>query len=203
MLKKPNITTPASDYSSEELTNKGFRAPLVSPKITDRTTRHSQHCKNTLNTQLYHVHKGGLKPDSFHFISFHTIISLSGAELLTSLHSHYLNLLQIEDSSYSAKSLCDKILKAYPTSLSRTKENNKSGIVIYHNSISEESAIRKANFGEHAVKETASYLRSVILKEQYFELPHPLNADALGKGQAKTPQTLLDFFIKFIQEVKH
>ena len=29
----------------------------------------------------------------------HTIISLSGAELLTSLHSHYLNLLQIEDSS--------------------------------------------------------------------------------------------------------
>ena len=114
----------------------------------------------------------------------HTIISLSGAELLTSLHSHYLNLLQIEDSGYSAKSLCDKILKEYPTSLSTTKENNKSGIVIYHNSISEESAIRKANFDEHAVKETASYLRSVILNEQSFELPHPLNADALGKGQA-------------------
>ena len=63
----------------------------------------------------------------------HTIISLSGAELLALLHSPYLNLLQIKDSSYSAKSLCDKILKAYPTSLSTTKENNKSGIVIHHN----------------------------------------------------------------------
>ena len=127
----------------------------------------------------------------------HTIISLSGAELLTSLHSHYLNLLQIEDSSYSAKSLCDKILKAYPTSLSTAKKNNKSGIVIYHNFISEESAIWKANFDEHAVKETASYLRPVILNEQSFELPDPLNADALGKGQAKTPQALLDFFLEF------
>ena len=39
-------------------------------------------------------------------------------------------------------------------------------------------------------------MRSVILNEQSFELPHPLNADALGKGQAKTPQALLDFFLK-------
>ena len=64
-------------------------------------------------------------------------------------------------------------------------KNNKSGVVIYHSSISEESAIRKASFDEHAFKETASYLRSSILNEKSsFELHDPLTADARGQRQA-------------------
>ena len=46
------------------------------------------------------------------------------------------------------------------------------------------------------MKETASYLRSLVLEKVPAELSDPLTAASLNKGQSTTPQALLDFFLQ-------
>ena len=124
-----------------------------------------------------------------------TLVESEGAELLTSLHQHYMTKLEDDESKYSAQTLCEKILKEFPT-LQKTKKSNKSGIVIYSHSLTAEAAIRRATFDEHNLKETAFYLRSLIIAtmSEHNELPNPLTAEALAKGQTDTPEPLLQFF---------
>ena len=135
---------------------------------------------------------------AFERLQFHiqeTLVDNEGAEFLISLHKHYVSHLDIDDSTYSAQSLCQKILKSFPT-LQQTKENNKSGIIIFNRSLSSESAIRRANFDEHNLKETALYLRSLVIgaMKTQKDLPDTLTAEALAEGQADTPRQLLEFF---------
>ena len=75
-----------------------------------------------------------------------TMINDAGTELLTSLHSRYLTHLKVDDSSYPARSLCEKLLKTFPDSLQTTKKSKKAGIIVFNVILSEESAIRKAKF---------------------------------------------------------
>lgn len=125
-----------------------------------------------------------------------TLIANKGAELLTSLHKQYLNNLEIEDSTYPARSLTDKILGTYPTELKSCKANNKSGLVIYNAMLSEDAADRRACFDDHSVQEAAFYLRTLIMKMQSTQedLPHPITVEAIKSGQGNAPAALLDFF---------
>ena len=119
------------------------------------------HIHNTMDGQSRH-NSVGLSftlytPNVTHVVN--TMINDAGTELLTSLHSRYLTHLKVDDSSYPARSLCEKLLKTFPDSLQTTKKSNKAGIIVFNVILSEESAIRKATFDEHYVKETASYIR--------------------------------------------
>ena len=123
----------------------------------------------------------------------HTFIDNDGAELLTSLHKRYLENLKIDDSQYTAQSLVKKIMNSFPT-LQQTKAQNR--IVIYSSQLTPESAIRLACYDKHYLKETARYLRTLVLnvKKTQSCLPDPLTVEALAEGQGDTPEELFDFF---------
>lgn len=124
-----------------------------------------------------------------------TLIENEGAELLTSLHAKYMGYIHDNESSYSAQSLCQKIIKTFPA-LQQTKLSNKSGIVMFNCSLTPEQAIRRATFDEHNLKETAFYLRSLILgtASEQKGLPNPITAEGLAEGIVDTPLPLLNFF---------
>ncbi len=125
-----------------------------------------------------------------------TLVENEGAELLTSLHTRYMNNLDSENSNYSAQTLCEKILKEFPDKLRKTKTSNRKGIVIYNSQLTEETAIRRADFDQYSIKEAAFYLRTLIMRmiNVAEDLPEHLTAETLATGQGKTPQPLLDFF---------
>ena len=123
-----------------------------------------------------------------------SLVDEPGAELLTSLHSRYLNLLG--ESTYSAQRLSEKILKDYPDELRSCKISNKQGIVIHNASIDRATAIRRAYVDDHSVIETAMYLRKKILTmmSEQNDLINPVTAESLVKGQGEIPCSLLTFF---------
>lgn len=124
------------------------------------------------------------------------LVSDEGAELLTSLHSRFMVFLGEDVATFSARSLADKIMKAYPDKLNTCCINTRRGIVIYNARLSEEAAIRRAHFDEHSVQEAAFYLRSLILKMQRSQddLPEPITVEALRSGQGPPPDDVLAFF---------
>lgn len=125
-----------------------------------------------------------------------TLIDLEGAELLTSLHARYLRDLADEHSTYSAASLCDKIIQAFPDQLKQCKLSNKQGIIIYNNTLSEDAANRRAMFDHTIIVEAAFYLRGLIknVLKQHEDLPENLTTDMLSNGQGDPPEELLTFF---------
>ena len=72
--------------------------------------------------------------------------------------------------------------------------SNKEGIIIFNQSLSEDAAVPRARFDDMSVKESACYLRSLILKMHHNQedLPHPITAEAISAGQGVMPQPLLD-----------
>ena len=123
-----------------------------------------------------------------------TLIDIPGAEMVTSLHERYVESLG--ESTYAARTLVDKILREYPTQLTRCVLSRKQGAVVYNTSLSKEAAIRRAQFDERSVKETAMYLRSHIIRMLHEQdaLPKPVTAEAVMTGQGQTPPDLLTFF---------
>lgn len=100
------------------------------------------------------------------------LMESKGSEVLTSLHSQYMQHLQGEESTYSAESLRVKIFKAFPDQLSQCKMNNKQSNTIYNRTLSEETAIRRELFNHSSVVEVACYLREMIRKaKQKSSLP--------------------------------
>ena len=122
-----------------------------------------------------------------------TFIDNDGAELLASLHKRYLEILDIEDSQYTAQSLCIKIMKYFPT-LKQAKTQNK--VVIHSSQLTPETAICLAGYDKEYVKDTAMYLRTLVLnvKNTQKGLPSPLTVESLTEGEGDTPEELLDFF---------
>ena len=125
-----------------------------------------------------------------------TLVDNKRAELLTSLHARHLTILGSDESTYPARSLSAKIFNTFPCALQQTKTSNKTGVIIYNASLTEESAIRQACIAEHSIKESALHLGSLILGQMAVqsEPPDPLTAAALAIGQSKPPQELLDLF---------
>ena len=125
-----------------------------------------------------------------------TLVSNQGAEYLSSLHVRYLTLLGDDETTYPARSLADKILKTYPNELTSHCVSRKTGTIIHNANLSQDAAIRRANFDDHAVQEAAFYLRSLILKVQSAQddLPRPITTEALEVGQADPPDAVLEFF---------
>lgn len=123
-----------------------------------------------------------------------TLIEAEGAELLTSLHAKYMNHLGVE-SSYSANTLREKIMKTYPQ-LKQCKQSNKQGVIIYNAALCEETAVKRATFDHNSIIEAAFYLRGLIkdIQKTLCDLPETLSADILCKGQAAPPEDLLKFF---------
>ena len=144
-----------------------------------------------LNYYTASTHAGAFEQLQLHIK--HTLMNNNGAELLASLHTRYLKLLNTDDSQYSAQSLGKKILNSFPT-LQQTKSTNR--IIIHSSQLTPDSAIRLACFDEHHLKETAIYLRALILhaKKTQSCLPDPLTAEGLAEGQGDTPEQLLEFF---------
>ena len=122
------------------------------------------------------------------------LIDSEGAQFLTSLHSKYMERLG-EQSSYSARSLHERIKKDFPE-LKECKQSNKTGIILYNPTLSEETAIKRANFDHNSIIETAHYLRNLVkqMEKNIGELPEPLNTETLSKGQAEPPDDLKKFF---------
>ena len=119
------------------------------------------------------------------------------AELLTSLHAGYMTILGSDESTYPARSLSAKIFNTFPCALQKKNEQqDKTGVIIYNASLTEESAIRQAYIDEHSIKESALHLGSLILGQMVVqsEPPDPLTAAAIAIGQSKPPQELLDLF---------
>lgn len=123
-----------------------------------------------------------------------TLINCPGAEQLKSLHHMYLQHLPTEDSTYSAQSLEAKILKRFP-SLQSTKNSNKQGSVVFSDSLSPDDAICLAFYDGTKIKETALYLRSLILHmvNSQHSLSSPLTAESVATGEGETPPQLLEF----------
>ena len=73
----------------------------------------------------------------------------------------------------------------------------KQGVVIYNTSLSKETDIRRAQFDDQSIKETAVYLRAHIMRmmHEQDELPNPVTVESLMKGQGETPPALVTFFI--------
>lgn len=123
-----------------------------------------------------------------------TLIDTEGAELLTSLHEKYLSELGY-DSSYTANTLREKIMKTFPQ-LRQCKQSNRQGIVIYNPTLSEEATIKRANFDHNSIIKCTFYLRCLIKDAEWnlSDLPETLSVDILAKGQAKPPEDLVKFF---------
>ena len=156
-----------------------------------RAERLAEDSKRSETSKLHEDAYGTLKM----YIT-NTLVDNEGAELLTSLHARYMTFIGSDESTYPARSLSAKIFNTFPCALKQTKTSNKTGIIIYNASLTEESAIRKACVDEHSIKESALHLRSLILGQMAIqsELHDPLTAAALAIGQSKPPQELLDFF---------
>ncbi len=76
------------------------------------------------------------------------------------------------------------------------KQSNKSVIILYNPALSADNGIKRANFDQHSIIEAAYYLRG-LLKDQEKNtknLPEPLSADIVAKGQAEPPDELHRFF---------
>ena len=116
--------------------------------------------------------------------------------MLTSLHDRYLAFRDDTDSSYRARDLCSKILKAYPDTIKTHKESNKGGCILYHYSLTQAEAIRHAQMDENSVKQVAKYLhRQILTMASAAEgLPQNLSASVLNKGQGQSPPDLIHFF---------
>ena len=89
-----------------------------------------------------------------------TLVDNKRAELLTSLHAQHMTILGSDESTYPARSLSAKIVNTFPCALQQT--SNKTGVIIYNASLTEESGIRQACIAEHSIKESALHLGSLI-----------------------------------------
>ena len=123
------------------------------------------------------------------------VVQSQGAEGLTSLHKMYMQLLGDKESTYSAQSLQSKILSKFP-SLKASKVSNKQGTVIHHNTLSPDEANGIAFCNLHQLKQTALYLRSLVLQSMnnQSETVGPISAESLATPKTETPSPLLDFF---------
>lgn len=122
------------------------------------------------------------------------LVQVPGAETLKSLHLKYLQYLGDEQSNYAAQSLQAKILDSFPM-LAIAKASNKQGSVVHNRILSHDDAIGIACCDGHKIRETALYLRSLIIETMNSQssLPSPLSAEVLASGQCKTPPQLLEF----------
>ena len=123
-----------------------------------------------------------------------TLVESEGAEFLASLHGRYVKELGV-DSTYSAHSLREKISRTLPE-LKACKQCNKTVIILYNPALTEDGAIKRANFDQNSIVEAAYYLRNLVkhVEKNSENLPEPLSADALAKGQAEPPDYLIRFF---------
>lgn len=131
-----------------------------------------------------------------------SVIEEKCAEMLTSLHSRYLQHMHddgLDTMTYSTQALANKLLRHFGDKICMDKLNNRQGSFVYSNAIGKEEAIRCAfahlNTPETLVEGAAQYLRDTILKLLHSrpELPYPLTPDSLGKGQAEPPEILKRF----------
>ena len=72
-----------------------------------------------------------------------SLIDNEGAVLLVSPHKMYLDFLGEKDSQYPARSLCDKVLKSFP-SLKLVRSGNK--VIIHSEQTGTEAEIRLAYY---------------------------------------------------------
>lgn len=131
------------------------------------------------------------------------LVQTPGAEALKSLHQKYIQYLGDEQSNYSAQCLQAKILDSFPM-LKIAKDSNKQGSVVHNQVLSHDEAIGIAFFDGHKIKETALYLRSLILEamNSQMSLPNPLSPEVLATGQDETPPQLLEFLTVLLCGVK-
>lgn len=96
------------------------------------------------------------------FIQKHLVES-PGAKPLTLLHQMNISHLKDDESTYTAQSLQEKVLKSFP-SLQVTKVSNTQGVVIYNEALSAGDAVSLAYYNGSKIKKTALYLRSIIMQ---------------------------------------
>ena len=122
---------------------------------------------------------------------------------MTSLLDKYNQALaehDVDGASYCSIALRDKILKHFKGEVKIDKLSNKQGNVVYISTADKDealvAAIQYASSVECKISEAALHLRSAImaLKRHTEDLPHPLTAEALAKGQAFPPEILLQFY---------
>ena len=101
-----------------------------------------------------------------------TLVDNEGAELLTSLHARYMTILGSDESTYPARPLSANIFNTFPCASQQTKTSNKTGVIIYNASLTEESAISQACIAEHSIKESALHMGSLILGQIHSLLLH-------------------------------
>lgn len=123
-----------------------------------------------------------------------TLVDIEGAEKLQSLFKRYTDTLGSEDTSYTANKLCDRLINDFGCLLKICKRSNKEGIVLYNHLISPDIALKRADFDEKSLKETAFYIRKQILSSETADLPVPITVEAIKVGQANKPNSLTDFF---------
>ena len=89
-----------------------------------------------------------------------------------------------------------RLFKTFPDQLKQCKLSNKQGIIIYNNTLSEDTANRRAMFDHTLIVEAAFYLRGLIknVVKRHEDLPENLNSDMLSNGQGDPPEELLTFF---------
>lgn len=188
------------------LNDYGMLAKIADLDLIAKEVKYHHSCKNKYLKQAQRDQSQQGKEQSSrtnsHIVAFQELqshineklVQVPGAEALKSLHLKYLQYLGDEQANYSAQSLQAKIRDSFPM-LKIAKASNKQGSVIHNQALSSEDAIGIAFCDGHKIKETALYLRSLILEAMRCQksLPNPLNPEALARGQGETPSQLLDF----------